>query len=187
MTLHVLNPVTATLASLVDAAADVNGVKLTWDVQGLSQVTVYRSQGGAWSRIGTATPDGTRRVTFQDPTVVAGQTYGYRLGIPSAGGEVMAGETFVSVPLTAQFALEGARPNPSVGAMSFAFSLKDNSPATLELVDLVGRRVYTREVGSLGAGFHVVPMDRGRLPVGMYAMRLTEHGQTLTKKVSVIR
>ena len=187
VTLHVLNPVTATLASLVDAAADVNGVKLTWDVQGLSQVTVYRSQGGAWSRIGTATPDGTRRVTFQDPTVVAGQTYGYRLGIPSAGGEVMAGETFVSVPLTAQFALEGARPNPSVGAMSFAFSLKDNSPATLELVDLVGRRVYTREVGSLGAGFHVVPMDRGRLPVGMYAMRLTEHGQTLTKKVSVIR
>jgi len=188
VTLHVLNPVTATLASLVNASADVNGVKLTWEVTGLSAVNVYRTEGGSsWNRIGTATPDGTHRVTYSDASVAAGHTYGYRLGFPEAGGEVMAGETFVDVPRTAEFALRGARPNPSVGPISFAFSLADNSPATLEMVDLVGRRVYSRQVGSLGAGFHVVPMESTRLPIGVYAMRLTQHGRTLSSKVSVIR
>lgn len=188
VTLHVLNPVTAALASLVDASADVNGVKLTWEVQGLGTVNVYRSEGGAsWSLIGTVAPDGTHRVTFSDAAVSPGHTYGYRLGILQAGTEVMTGETFVDVPVSAEFALHGARPNPSVGPFSIAFSLRDDSPARLEVVDLVGRRVFSREVGSLGAGFHVVPMDRAKLPIGVYAMRLTQHGRTLSGKMSVVR
>jgi hypothetical protein len=39
----------------------------------------------------------------------------------------------------------------------------------------------------MGAGFHIVPVDRSGLPVGMYALRLTQHGRTLTSKVSVVR
>jgi hypothetical protein len=188
VTLHVVNPATATLASLVTASADLDGVKLMWEVQGLSSVNVYRTEAGSsWSRIGSVTPDGTHRVAYTDAAVLRGHTYGYRLGIPQAGGEVFAGETYVDVPMTAEFALRGARPNPSVDRVSFAFSLTDNSPATLELVDLVGRRVFSRAVGTLGAGFHVVPMDRGNLPIGIYAVRLTQHGRTLSSKVTVIR
>jgi hypothetical protein len=86
----------------------------------------------------------------------------------------------------AVFALQGARPNPSSGHLSVAFSLPDGSPAELELVDIAGRRVYQLEVGSLGAGFHVVPIERASLPVGIYGLRLTQHGRTLTSKVSVV-
>jgi hypothetical protein len=188
VTLHVLNPVTATLASLIDASASVSGVKLSWEVQTMAPVAVYRSSDRtSWLRIGTVTPDGTRRVTFTDASAARGQSYGYRLGVPQGGGEVMAGETWVVVPMSAEFALHGARPNPTVGPMSVAFSLADESSARLELVDLVGRRVLSREVGSLGAGYHVLNLDRSQLPIGMYAIRLTQHGKTLSAKVSVIR
>jgi hypothetical protein len=187
VTLHVLNPATATLASLMDASADVNGVHLMWEVQGLANVNLYRGVSGSWSQIATLTPDGSRRVSYNDASVIGGRTYGYRLGFPSPSGEQFAGEIYVDVPVTAEFALRGARPNPSVGSLAFAFSLADDSPATLELVDLVGRRVFTRQVGTLGAGFHIVPMSRANLPIGIYAVRLTQHGRTLSSKVTVIR
>ena len=87
----------------------------------------------------------------------------------------------------AEFALHGARPNPSAGHLTVAFSLPDGSPANLELVDVAGRRVFQREVGSLGAGFHVIPIERTGLPAGIYGLRLTQHGHTLTSKVSVVR
>lgn len=189
VTLHVLNPITATLATLVDASADDGLVKLLWEVSTSASVNVYRSQDGgtSWRRLASVAPDGNHRVSYTDQAVVRGSTYGYRLGVPQPGGEVMAGQTSVTVPLTTEFALHGVRPNPSVGSMSFAFSLTDNSPATIELVDLGGRRVFTRPVGSMGAGFHVVPLANANLPIGIYAVRLTQHGRTLSTKVTVIR
>jgi hypothetical protein len=33
----------------------------------------------------------------------------------------------------------------------------------------------------------VIPIERANLPAGMYALRLTQHGRTLTSKVSVVR
>ena len=188
VTLHVLNPATATLASLMDASAGIDGVHLMWEVQGLSNVNVYRSEGGSsWSLLASVTPDGNHRVSYTDASVIRGRTYGYRLGFPQSGGEQFAGETFVDVPMSAEFALRGARPNPSIGSMSFAFSLADDSPATLELVDLVGRRVFTRQVGSLGTGFHIVPLNNANLPIGIYAIKLTQHGRTLSSKVTMIK
>ena len=100
---------------------------------------------------------------------------------------VSAAVAGVGNPPGAVFALHGARPNPSAGHLSVAFSLADASPAELELVDVAGRRVFQRDVGSLGAGFHVVPIERANLPAGIYGLRLTQHGHTLTSKVSVVR
>jgi hypothetical protein len=189
VTLHVVNPVTATLATLVDASASDGGVRLMWDVFTSSPVNVYRSQdnGTSWLRLAAVTPDGQHHVSYVDAGVTRGATYSYRLGVPSSGGEVAAGQTSVTVPMSAEFALQGARPNPTVGRMTIAFSLKDNASATIELVDLGGRRVFSREVGSMGAGFHVVPLDNANLPIGIYAVRLTQHGRTLSSKVTVIR
>jgi len=62
------------------------------------------------------------------------------------------------------------------------------APATLTLVDVSGRLVRHREVGSLGTGAHVVDLGEGeRLPAGIYVVRLIRGGQTLTARVSVIR
>lgn len=90
----------------------------------------------------------------------------------------------------AAFALRGAWPNPAAGGrLSIAFSLPSGAPATLELIDLLGRRVLSREVGGLGPGTHVVDLSREAtsLHAGVYAVRLTQAGRSLTTKIALMR
>ena len=67
--------------------------------------------------------------------------------------------------------------------MSFSLA---NSAARLELVDLSGRRVFERQVGDLGAGFHVARVD-AELAAGIYGVRMTQGSRTLTTKASIVR
>jgi hypothetical protein len=94
------------------------------------------------------------------------------------------------VPTGARFALHGARPNPtsSDGLLAISFSLPDGATARLELLDVAGRRVRSREVGSLGAGNHVINLAGGSpLAPGLYVVRLARSDRSLTGRVSVVR
>ena len=86
------------------------------------------------------------------------------------------------------FALEGAHPNPARGGESgVAFTLPDGAPAQLELVDVSGQRWGRREVGSMGAGRHVVPLGGSRrLPPGLYLVRLTRGAHALVVRAVVL-
>ena len=101
------------------------------------------------------------------------------------------GRTQVGVPQEAPltFSLEGAPINPSSGVgMKVVFSQPAAAKAQLELLDIAGRRLAVREVGSLGAGRHTVDMAEGRkMTSGVYWVRLI-HGQDKNVvKVVVIR
>jgi len=74
------------------------------------------------------------------------------------------------------FALEGTRPNPAIGGrLMVHFALPTAEPATLELLDVAGRRVTVRAMGSLGAGRHSIDLAEGRrLKPGLYFVRLTQ-------------
>ncbi len=86
------------------------------------------------------------------------------------------------------FALAGVTPNPATsGRLSVAFALPDGAPATLELLDVAGRRVASREVGALGAGRHIVELaPAGRQAPGLYLVRLTQGGRIATRRVTVL-
>jgi hypothetical protein len=69
-----------------------------------------------------------------------------------------------------------------------AFTLASTAPATLDVVDLGGRRIISRAVGSLGAGRHLVRLDEGSaVAPGLYLVRLTQGGQSLIRKACVVR
>jgi hypothetical protein len=82
--------------------------------------------------------------------------------------------TDAAAPLA--FALEGVRPNPAFGGRLLVhFALPNGAPATLELLDVAGRRVRERAVGAMGAGRHVVDLSGSeRLKPGLYFLRLTQ-------------
>jgi hypothetical protein len=87
------------------------------------------------------------------------------------------------------FMLEGVRPNPSRGeGLTVAFTLPTTATARLELLDVSGRRVVEREVGSLGAGTHTLDLGVGqRLAPGLYLVRLTQGANTRTTRVAVLQ
>ncbi len=81
-----------------------------------------------------------------------------------------------------------ARPNPVGQVLRAAFTLPDGGPARLELLDLSGRRLLSRDVGALGAGEHVLSLyEAGALRAGIYLLRLTRGGTSVTARAVVIR
>ncbi len=83
------------------------------------------------------------------------------------------------------FALHRVSPNPAHAVLRVEFSLEEGPGATLELLEVTGRRVATREVGSLGPGRHQLEL-RG-LPAGVYLVRLTQGNRMRTTKALVLR
>jgi len=88
----------------------------------------------------------------------------------------------------AQFALRGVAPNPAQHELQVRFSLKDSNAATLALFDVSGRQVDSRRVDSMGPGWHSVTLGtRGSLPAGLYIIRLTQDGRSLTTRAALVR
>jgi hypothetical protein len=177
--------------ALAGEQAGPDHVALAWAValaKG-SAVTVERAGvDGGWQVLGEATVDGSGTAAYDDRTVVSGTRYGYRVTWGPEGAAQQGGETWVDVPGYA-LALAGAQPNPAVGSdLRVAFTLPDATPAALELLDVAGRRIARREVGTLGAGRHVEPVSPGqRVAAGLYWLRLTQGGQTRSARTVVVR
>jgi hypothetical protein len=69
-----------------------------------------------------------------------------------------------------------------------SFALADASPATIEVLDLAGRRVESREVGAFGAGPHELALGEGReWAPGVYLLRLSRAGTAVTRKLAIVR
>ena len=86
------------------------------------------------------------------------------------------------------FALDGTRPNPAIGGrLMVHFALPTGEAATLELLDVAGRRVTERTVGALGAGRHSIELAQGRrLEPGLYFVRLTQGANQRIVRTTVL-
>jgi hypothetical protein len=176
--------------SLQSVEAEADAVRLAWYASrsGFS-ATVYRSEdGGSWQAIASIVPDGTGWLRYEDLTVDAGRRYGYRLGVITDGEEAYRGEAWVTTPRVAEFALEGLRPNPATGDLVVAYSLAGPGEATLELLDVSGRRIASRRLVAEAGGARVVDLGHDLHPApGLYVIRLTLGGRTLTRKAVIAR
>ncbi|MBI5711007.1 MAG: hypothetical protein HZC42_12015 [Candidatus Eisenbacteria bacterium] len=175
--------------SLASVEATPTAVTLRWFAGAGASLTatVYRRDSQTdWLRLGTVSADGTGNLVFADRTVAAGTRYAYRLGIGAGTSEAFTAETWVEVPAGYRLALAGLRPNPATGPLQVSFSLPDGSPAMLELLDVAGRRIAAREVGSLGPGQHLMRLEE-QVPVGLYWLRLRRGGRSLTARAAVTR
>jgi hypothetical protein len=184
-------PPAAVSATLMSSDAMPDRVRLVWRLSpGVVSASVERRvPGGTWSRLATSAPDGDDRVAFEDRDVRAGETYAYRIGFRDGGAERFMGEVTVTVPLRATLSLAGAQPNPVSGALHVSFALADRSPATLELLDVAGRLVLSRDVGDLGPGAHRVMLAREAksLGAGLYFLRLSQRGESRTSRVVMLK
>jgi hypothetical protein len=101
------------------------------------------------------------------------------------------GGVAVSAPeqLSSNLVLSPVWPNPaSGGAVVVQFALPSGLAATLELYDLAGHRLATREVGSLGAGRHAVTFDPGcRMASGRYLVSLQQGDERRVARLTVLR
>lgn len=182
-------PVPVMLA-LVAFEALPDQVALTWGGPGAAVVRATverRTESASWQPLGAAEIAGADRLHYLDRAVTPGTRYAYRLAWSADGGEQFTAASWVEVPRAAALFLEGLRPNPAA-QLDVAFSLPSAAPATLELLDVSGRRLLVREVGSLGAGRHLLRLaDRATVAAGLYWLRLRQGGRALSTRAAVVR
>jgi hypothetical protein len=179
-------------ASLVESHAEQGLVRLAWFVADAASVTasVERREGaGTWLTRGAPERTAMDRLSYEDRDVVAGSGYAYRLRLRAHGEETVTDAAEIELPAGYTLELAGAQPNPVVGErLMVAFTLPARGSARLDLMDLSGRRVASRDLSALGAGRHRVELGEGaKLAPGVYVVRLGAGERTLTRKAFVIR
>jgi hypothetical protein len=184
-----------TLASLItpsSAQVGDGGVQVRWVVPPgppLSAVPYRRVSGGEWSPLPAITSDG-QAFQVDDADVQPGFRYTYRLGLVTTDGEAPTAEQVIDVPQVGatMLAIERVQPNPSSGTLTVWFSRPDLEPAKLEVMDLGGRRVFSREL-SHDYGVRGV-FDLGsqvRLRPGLYQILLVHGDRVASAKAVVLR
>jgi hypothetical protein len=181
-----------------DATATPVAAHVEWDVlsaTGTHAAVYRRAPGDVWTALATAEVDGSGQVVYDDTTVQPNTNYSYMMVVGSQRGETFGGEVAVQtpstvsvdpMPRTGEFGLTGVAPNPAVDRMQVSFALTSSSPASLELLDVMGRRWLVHEVGSLGVGTHQVEIKTdGQIPAGLYFLRLSQDGRTASNRVAI--
>ncbi|MFN8587856.1 MAG: T9SS type A sorting domain-containing protein [Candidatus Eisenbacteria bacterium] len=177
---------TAALASLMEARVEGGRVFLRWHVAGDPTTVVQlerRAPAGEWTGLGTLPLDGTGNVAYEDADVIPGVRYEYAL---RADGRRI-GQVAVDVTEAARFAVDAIAPNPATRGFVVRFTLASTAPATLDVLDVTGRRVVTRELAGLSAGTHDVDLRGERFAPGAYFVRVQQAGHLATRRVSVVR
>jgi hypothetical protein len=183
-------------STVANGAGTPTAAQVSWNVQDATAAYtgVYRKDAtNDWTSVAALVTDAGGNVAFTDPGVVPGQQYGYQLVVSGERGTTAGGEVWVTIPTTtgidpgaSAFALRRIAPNPVIDRLSVTFSLSSTGPATVELLDISGRRVLAREVGSMGVGIHNVDLSIGRQNApGVYFLRLMQGNQAQTRRVVV--
>lgn len=175
--------------SLVRAQAGPWRVLLQWQGGQANQVTTVerRTSTSPWITLGAVQSGVDGMLQFVDTGARPETRYLYRLTwiAGAAAGSTAPVEVFVP---RLRFTLTGASPNPAPRGLTILLSLPDAAGAKLELWDVTGRKVASREVGVLGPGDHVVALaSRDALPAGIYLIRLTRGGSSLVSRACVIK
>jgi hypothetical protein len=169
-------------APVLEASADGAGARVTWRMPATdAPLVVERSEdGGDWVEWGEVTP-ANGVAYFVDAGVVPGRRYGYRL----AGAAAVA---WVQVPVgVPQLALALA-PNPARGDVVVALGVDRTAPIEVRLLDLQGRVMSSRRLDAPTPGVHVVSLvTSGRVPPGLYFVRLERGSDVITRRVTLLQ
>lgn len=130
----------------------------------------------------------------ENVTNTAGQTmYDLWAAHGKSRPEVMASDTLdLPGPVAVgggpgvQFAIVGARPNPTRGAVLLSVSLPSSAPVIVEVFDARGRVLLRRTIDSPTPGAQEIELVRpGALRSGVYFARLRQAGQVASHKIVI--
>lgn len=179
-----------------DFAAGMSGrdIELTWDVtytESMEGLRLFRSEAdGGMVEITDMLPPDARR--FVDENVETNRTYGYRLTATTPDGtEVQSSLVSVTTPPPAT-ALEQNHPNPFNPTTTISYTLPASGHVALVVYDTAGRLVRTlvnevRPAGIASVTWDGQRQDGSRAASGVYFYRLETTGQTLTRKMVLLK
>src|SRR5205085_4444093 len=96
---------------------------------------------------------------------------------------ITSGTTDVFSAAVTDFALPGVWPHPVRGAAHVRFALPRAASIRLSVHDVQGRTLAVLAEGEWGSGIHEVTWNGTHAPAGLYFLRLSVPGRTLTRRM----
>jgi Secretion system C-terminal sorting domain len=102
-------------------------------------------------------------------------------------GAASATDVNLGADVPESFALSQNYPNPFNPTTSISFDLPAQTNVTLNVFDVLGRRVAQLANGVFGAGAHAVTMDASGLQSGLYIYRLDAGDKSIARTMSLVK
>jgi hypothetical protein len=132
--------------------------------------------GGRSVRIRGASAGGKqleKRLTAESPTAtVPAGTERLRVQVEEVPQEAALGKPY---------------PSPASGQATLEYRLPEEREVTIEVYDVLGRRVATLADGKKEAGHHRATLEASQLPSGTYFARMRAEGFQQTRRLTVVR
>lgn len=165
------------LASWIASEERADGLHLMWSAPGGAMADIERrTESSDWTRLATASADGSEQLLYVDGATEPATRYGYRLVIEGS----VYGEAWVQTA-SRTLQLAGLSSNPGARQSTIGFTLAGTGPARLEMIDPRGRVVFVRDVTALGPGKHSIGLG-GAVTRGVYWIRLVQGNEQRTAK-----
>ena len=130
---------------------------------------------------------GQNPYAYTDNTVDSGKSYEYRLEAVLADESTEILGTASCAPAPPAFAITKLYPNPASDVLNIALTLPQAGEVTLELYDLSGRVVSSKNIQAVSAGELSEKLDVSGLANGVYTLRATQMNETTSERVVVVR
>ncbi len=185
-----LPPDSTPVAHALPPVALADRIALRWQAVPLASFVLSRRDGARdWAPLATLASTASGAIAYDDRAIDGGAHYGYRLASAAAPDVPIAADTWVLAPSAgAALALARPWPMPASGGVNVAFTLPVGAPATLELFDVAGRRVWSRRLDGLAPGPHFVRLQLpGEGRAGFYVLRLAQGGHARTRPIVWVR
>jgi len=143
------------------------------------QVRYYDAQNSTWNTYSGAVVDPQNNtVTFSSPLV-------QNFVILTADQATSADPSANSSP--AEFALDQNYPNPFNPSTTINFNLSRNDRVTINIYNVLGRKIRTLVNGNFTAGQHSVEFNAQNLASGTYFYELKANNTHLVKKMNLVK
>ena len=100
---------------------------------------------------------------------------------------VNVGHAITSINEVAKGSELSVFPNPFSDLTNVSYSLTEASEVRVDVVNVVGQTVYSKDFGTLSAGEQRFELDGTSLEAGMYLINVTVNDATVTKRVSLTK
>ena len=178
-------------------AAYLDGVvRLDWAIGSADDLRgfhIYRAneRDGRYVRLNEALLPANGGFRFDDYEVEPGRTYFYRMGAVDRDGEVLSQVRTLTVPIRA-IRMEQNYPNPFNPATTIEYEVSATGDVSIVVFDLRGR-VIRELVGTVKTpGIHKTVWDGRdnageRVASGVYFYRMRANGESLTRRLALIK
>lgn len=180
------------MPQLLRAETNAGYARLVWTLGATAGATVrsFRAVAdGAWEAFADPSVDDSLQLVLEDPVAPSGSEVEYRLSVTTAEGEFFLAPVRLLIPRApVRLELQRVWTAPGRDAIQFAFALPPGPPARVEVFDVLGRRVAEASLAQFTPGYHSHRVEfRGRAVSGIYFVRLSQAGHSISRRMSFLR